>query len=27
MKQGDIAPDFELADDKGTTRKLSDYLV
>jgi peroxiredoxin Q/BCP len=27
MKQGDIAPDFELADDKGTTRKLSDYLA
>jgi peroxiredoxin Q/BCP len=27
MKQGDIAPDFELADDKGTTRKLSEYLA
>lgn len=26
MKQGDTAPDFELADDKGTTRTLSSYL-
>ncbi len=27
MKQGEIAPDFELADDQGTVRKLSEYLT
>jgi len=27
MKQGDTAPDFELADDRGTTRKLSSFLA
>ena len=27
MNEGDIAPDFELSDEKGTLRKLSDLLV
>lgn len=27
MKQGDTVPDFELADDKGASRKLSKYLA
>jgi peroxiredoxin Q/BCP len=27
MKQGDTAPDFELADDKGTTTTLGAYLA
>lgn len=27
MKQGDTAPDFALADDKGVVRKLSEYLA
>lgn len=27
MKQGETAPDFELADDQGTVRKLSEYLA
>ncbi len=27
MQPGDLAPDFELADDKGEQRKLSDFLA